>query len=116
MYAGLEWYHLYGSCGAFACAESAWFAVFDGYAEVACPYGVSDLYGCSFFDGDGLYGGCGADFRASCAFGAAVSAFEAYFGLHEVVEAAAGSEYVVGACVDAELAGCAVCAQVSDGE
>ena len=62
MYAGLEWYHLYGSCGAFACAESAWFAVFDGYAEVACPYGVSYLYGCSFFDGDGLYGGCGAYF------------------------------------------------------
>ena len=116
MYAGLQGNHLYGSCGAFACAESAWFAVFDGYTQVACPYGMSYLYGCSLFDGDGLYGRCGANFGAACAFGAAVSAFEAYFGLHEVVEAAAGSEYVVGACVDAELAGCAVCAHVSDGE
>ena len=116
VYAGLQRHHLYGSCGALPLAESAGLSVPDGYAEVACPDGVPHLDGCALFDGDGLYGRRGAYLGASCAFGPAVASLEANFRLHEAVEAAAGPEHVVGTCVDAELAGRAVGAEVADRE
>ena len=40
----------------------------------------------------------------------------AYLGLHEAIEAAAGSKHVVGTGIDAELAGCTMTAKVSDRE
>ena len=116
MNTGLQRYHLYGTGRALAGAESAGLLVLDGDAEVVGPDGMSYLYGGAFFLRDGLYGRGGTNFGAACTLGPAVAALEAYFGLHEAVEAAAGTQHVVGTGVDAELTGRAMRSEVTDGE
>lgn len=55
-YARLQGHHLYGTGRALAGAESAWLAVLNGNTQLACPYGVTYLDGCSLFHCDGLDG------------------------------------------------------------
>ena len=100
----------------FAGAEAAGLLVLDGDTEVACPDSMTDLYGCALLDCDRLYGRGWADLRAAGALGTAVAALVAYLRLHEAIQAAAWAQHVVGAGIDAELAGRAVRAKIADGE
>ena len=113
MHASMQGYHLYGFGRTFAGTESARFLVLDGNTEVTRPHSVSYLYCCPLFNGDGMYCRGRADLGTTCAFRSAIAFLEAYLGLHEAVEAAAGTQHVVGACVDAQLAGRAMTAEVA---
>ena len=67
------------------------------------PNGMSHLYGCLLFLGNGLYGSCWADITASGTFWSAVTMFVAYLGLHKAIQVVAGTQDIVGTTADAEL-------------
>lgn len=110
----LQGHHLYCLCGTLASAESAGLFVLDGYAELACPDGMTHLNGGTLFYGDRLNGRRGADLRAAIALGTTIATLVAYLGLHETIQAAAGAQHVVGTSINAELAGGAMGAQMAD--
>ena len=96
--------------------ESTGFAVFDGDAEVARPNGMSHLNGCTFLNGNGLYGRSWTDLRTAITFGTAVATFIAYLWLHEAVQVTAGTQNIVRTGIDTELAGRTMGAEVADGK
>ena len=89
-------YHLYCSVGAVTLAVVAGDAIFVGDAVVGYPHSCSYLCGALLLGHDGLYCSVGADVGTGCAGGAAESAFERHFGLHESVDAARGTKCIVG--------------------
>ena len=78
------------------------------------PNGMTHLNGCLLLLGNGLYGSCWADITASCTFRSAIATFVAYFGLHKAVQAVAGSQHIVGAAADTQLARGTMFCHISD--
>ena len=109
---GVEWYHLYGPCGAVACTVAALNLVGDDNAVLLYPDGVSNLYAGFLFGCNGTDGSCGTNLGTTGTFRTAESSFVGHLRLHQGHEAGAGTKDLVGTLCDAELAASAVLGKV----
>ena len=88
------------------CAVAACHAVAQWHAVTANPHGVADLDGGILFAchlGDGA---SGAYLRAFGAFGTAVATFIRHLRLHESIEFRRGTQHIVWADLNTQLAAC----------
>ena len=106
-------YHLDGTSGAMTCTVAATDAVGQHHAVLLDPHGMTHMDAGFFLTGYGLDGTGRADLAAACAFGATVTALKRHHGLHEVHQIGGGTQHVVRATRNTELAGCAMLLHVT---
>ena len=97
-------HHLYGVSRAVPRTCSAAVAVRHRYAVLLYPHGVTDVDGCLLLACDRMYSIRGAHLRATCALRTAITALERQLGLHQPQRVARGTQHVVRAGTDAQLA------------
>lgn len=90
-------YHLYGSCGAMACAIATSLSVGQGDAVLPYPHGMAYLGGRFHLACYRTYDPCGAYLRTLGALWPAISAFVRHFGLHQSRQVSRWGEHSVGA-------------------
>ena len=95
------------------CTVAATDAVGEHYAIFLDPYGMTYMDVGFFLTGYGLDGTGGADLAATGAFGATVTALKRHHRLHEVHQVGGGTQDVVRATRNTELAGRAMLLHVA---
>ena len=109
-------YHLDGSSRAMACAVATTDVIGQHNAILLDPHGMTYMDASLFLSGNGLDGTGMADLAAAGAFGTAVAALKRHRGLHEVHQVGGGTQDVVRATRNTELAGRAMLFQMTDGD
>ena len=99
-------YHFDCAVGAVTLAVVAADAILVGDAVVGYPHCRTNLCGTFLLGNDRLYCTVGTDVGTGGACGTAEAALERHFGLHQAVEVARWTQYIVGAFRYTQLTGC----------